>query len=422
MSGWADDGELSVESENMREEAKPSDLAGAFKSRGELAFAGVHNKFFACLFHANEQSQSTLIGASWRRIAAAEPQFGGVEGAGSRGSEPTYPYMVTDIDLGLRLGEVGESAAWNYEIYAGPKDRDELFEASPDYKALSLEDLGFFQSVAQVILAILVFFQGLVGNWGWAIILMTLTVRLILFPITRRSQTAMARYQTKMKRVQPKIDAIKEKHANNPTKLREEQGRIMQEEGAMPPLGGCLPMFLQFPVFIGLFSVLKVEYNLRQEPFLFWIRDLSQPDHLLRINFNTHLPFIGEIEWLNVLPFVMMAVMILQQSAMPAPTDEQAARMQKMMRWMFVAMAFFLYSYPSGLALYMITSSSLGLFEIKVIKKLWPIDETEVAPKKGWMMRMAEKQAEQQASMKKLQQQQHMSKQKAQKNRKKRKR
>ena len=187
----------------------------------------------------------------------------------------------------------------------------------------------------------------------------------------------------------------------------------------MPPLGGCLPLFLQFPVFIGLFGVLKVEYNLRQEPFL-WITDLSLPDRLMRIDLD--LPLLGTIEWLNILPFVMVAMMVLQASAMPKPTDPQQARMQKMMRWMFAFMGIMLYSYPAGLALYMITSSSLGFFEIKVIKKLWPIDDTEQPVKKGWMMRMAEKQAEQQEALRKLQEQQRMSRQKAQKSRKKRKR
>ena len=97
---------------------------------------------------------------------------------------------------------------------------------------------------------------------------------------------------------------------------------------------------------------------------------------------------------------------------------EQQAKMQKMMMWMPVMFGFMLYSYPAGLSLYMITSSAVGIFEIKVIKKFWPIDDTEMAPKKGWMMRLAEKQAEQQASMQKMQKQQQQSKQKARKKRK----
>jgi len=416
IGAWADsDGDLRVEKLEWEEDPHPEDLMGAFTSTGALSFVGVHNKFFACLLEAKPDAQSTLPGGvGWRRI----PLFEGAVAPGVK-AEPSYPFLIADVDLVLHLGEPGEKRSWDYSVYAGPKDRDELKAASADFEELNLKDIGWFTGVGKVILAILSFYQGFVGSWGWSIILMTLTVRLILFPINRRSQTAMARFQTKMKRVQPKIDELKEKHANNPQKLREEQGRLMQEEGAMPPLGGCLPLFLQFPVFIGLFGVLKVEYNLRQEPFL-WIRDLSLPDQLMRIDLS--LPLIGTIEWLNILPFVMVAMMVLQQSAMPTPTDPQQARMQKMMRWFLVVMGFILYNYPAGLALYMITSSSLGYFEIKVIKKLWPIDDTELPTKKGWMMRMAEKQAEQQEAMRRLQQQQKMSKQKAQKNRKKRKR
>ena len=416
IGAWSDDdGELRVEKEEWSAKVSPDDVSGSFNSTGRLTFAGVHNKFFACLMQATPDGQATLVGGvSWRRVPVAE----GAVTQEERQENP-YPYLVADLDVALHLGEVGEQRSWDYLVYAGPKAREDLLEASADYEAVTLEDIGLFKGVGKVILAILSFYQGLVGSWGMAIILMTLTVRLMLFPINRRSQTAMARFQTKMKRVQPKIDALKEKYANNPQKQREEQGRLMQEEGAFPPLGGCLPLFLQFPVFIGLFGVLKVEYHLRQEPFL-WIRDLSLPDRLMRIDLG--VPFIGTIEWLNILPFLMVAMMVLQQSAMPTPTDPQQARMQKMMRWFLVVMGVILYNYPAGLALYMITSSSLGLFEIKVIKKFWPIDDTEQPTKKGWMMRMAEKQAEQQESMRRLQQQQQMSKQKAQKNRKKRKR
>jgi len=412
ISAWEDEGgELRVEAEEWDAKPDRDELAGSFPATGRLSFVGVHNKFFACLLQATPDSQSTLTGGvGWRRLPATQGEVTEAEF-----KENPYPYLVADMNIALYLGDVGDRRTWDYTVYAGPKARDDLKAASADYEAVNLEDIGWFTGIGKVILGILGFYQNLVGSWGMAIIFMTLTVRLILFPINRRSQTAMARFQTKTKRIQPKIDALKEKHANNPQKLREEQARLMQEEGAFPPLGGCLPMFLQFPVFIGLFGVLKVEYYLRQESFL-WIRDLSLPDQLMRIDLP--LPFFGTIEWLNVLPFVMVLMMVLQQSAMPTPTDPQQARMQKMMRWFLVIMGIMLYSYPAGLALYMITSSSLGLFEIKVIKKFWPIDDTEQETKKGWMMRMAEKQAEQQESMRRMQQQQQMSRQKARKKRK----
>jgi len=230
-------------------------------------------------------------------------------------------------------------------------------------------------------LAVLRFFHGLCGNWGVAIILLTLLVRLVLFPINRRSQTAMARYQSKMKRVQPKLEEVKKRFASDPKKLREAQARIMQEEGAFPPLGGCLPMFLQLPVFFGLFSALRTSFDLRQAPFGLWIHDLSRPDQLLRLDLR--LPLLPDIEYLNVLPILMVVLWVLQQLGMPKPADEQAARMQKMMMFMPVIFGVFLYNYAAGLSLYMMTTSGLSIIEQKVIKKLWPIDDTEVVKKKS---------------------------------------
>ncbi len=414
ISAWIESsGEAQVETEAMVALPAPDDISGAFDVTGAFGFAGVQNKFFACTLRPDASSQNTLVGASWRRVQD-------LDWAASHLDKPleSWQFIVADVDVALQLGEVGEARTWNYEVYAGPKAREELLAASGVYDALISEDLGFFEGIAHLILGVLDFYMGLVGNWGWAIILLTLTVRLILFPINRRSQTAMARYQKKMKRVQPKLDELKTKYASNVQKQREEQARIMQEEGAFPPLGGCLPMFLQIPVFIGLFQSLRVEYHLRQEPFLLWVRDLSLPDQLLRLDLNTHLPLIGTIEYLNVLPLLMVFLWVWQQRSMPAPTDPQQAKMQKMMMWMPIMFGFMLYSYPSGLSLYMITSSAVGIFEIKVIKKFWPIDDTELAPKKGWMMRLAEKQAEQQAAMQKMQQQQQQAKQKARKKRK----
>jgi len=191
----------------------------------------------------------------------------------------------------------------------------------------------------------------------------------------------MSRYQTKMKRLQPRIEEIKKRNAKDPAAQRQEQAKLMQEEGAFPPLGGCLPMFLQIPVFIGLFAALRASFDLRQAKFALWIQDLSLPDQFLPIGLN--LPLLGSIPYLNVLPPLMVVLWVWQQKGMPTPADEQAARMQKMMLWMPVMMGFFLYNYAAGLSLYMITQSGLGIVEQKVIKKVWPLDETEQPRKKN---------------------------------------
>jgi YidC/Oxa1 family membrane protein insertase len=390
--------ELEVVAKNESTEER----SGSFRAGigDPLSFAGVFNKYFAVLLRpADDASRDSLTGASWRRIfddawKRAHPAE----------AQLATRQIATDVQFELPLPPLGESRGVRFDVYAGPKDREALFAAHSDHLALIDHDLGMFSSIAHVLLAVLGFFESITSNWGFAIILLTLSVRLLLFPINRRSQTAMARYQTKLKRLQPKIDEIKKKYASDASRQRQEQAKLMQAEGAFPPLGGCLPMFLQIPVFIGLYRALGVSFELRQAPFLGWIHDLSLPDQFLRIDFNTHIPFVGTIEYLNLLPPLMVVLWIWQQKGMPVPADEQAARMQKMMMWMPVMMGFFLYNYAAGLSLYMITQSGVGIIEQKVIKKYWPVDDVEREPKKkGFIAKLMEAQ---QAQMKKMESQQ----------------
>jgi YidC/Oxa1 family membrane protein insertase len=376
----------------MAREERSSEAQGAFTLPSPLSFTGVYNKYFAVLLHAaDDASRPALIGASWRRLrddawARENPAE----------ADRARRQIIGDVQLELALPPPGESRAWDFDVYAGPKDRASLEQAWPDHAVIPQQDLGFFNAISSVLLVVLNGLHWLTRNWGVAIILLTILVRGALFPINRRSQTAMARYATKQKRLQPRIDEIKKKHANDPSRQRQEQAKLMQQEGLFPPLGGCLPMFVQIPVFFGLYRALGVSFDLRQAAFLGWIKDLSLPDRLLEINLNTHLPLVGTIQYLNVLPPIMVALWIWQQRGMPLPADEQAAKMQKMMMWMPVMMGFFLYNYAAGLSLYMITQSSLGVLEQKVIKKYWPVDDRELPSKKsGFMSRLMEAQEQQ---------------------------
>ena len=363
--------------------------------------AGVHSKYFAFVLRDADIGAPTLGGGTYR--PAMDPMGG-------------PPLIVLEVPLQLQLPEEGESRSWRYVIYAGPKE-PEVFggDYAPHERVLEadlkMKFLFDFTWIANLLLWVLRLFHGWVGNWGVSIILLTLCVRAVLFPLNRRSQTAMARYQTKMKRVTPKMEEIKQKYADDPQKQREAQGRLMQEEGAFPPLGGCLPIFLQMPVFIGLFSALRTASELRHQPFFGWIDDLSRPDELLYLGWD--IPILG-MEYLNLLPILMVVLWILQQRGMPQPTDEQQARMQKMMMFMPIMFGFLLYNYAAGLSLYMITSSGLGIFEQRVIKKVWPVDDTEKEVKKGrgcgpfsgMFENLAEKQKEQMKRIRELQEQQ----------------
>ena len=387
---------------------KADELFGPLDVAGPLAFAGGFNKYFAVLMRgADDDATASMVSASYRRVADAK-----WADEQSKPVPESLRYVAAEVDLKLFVPPEGETRSWTYELYAGPK-RPDLFVADSaahelilDHDLASVPCTGFIIPViGKFLIQVLSLLERLVGNWGVAIILLTFCIRAILFPLNRRSQTSMARYQKKMKRVQPKIDELKKKYEKNPQKLRQEQARIMQEEKAFPPLGGCLPIFLQLPVFFGLFSALRTSFDLRQASFYGWMDDLSRPDRMFRIDWN--VPFLGTIEYFNLLPPLMVVLWILQQRTMPKPADEQQARMQRMMMFMPIVMGVFLYNYAAGLSLYMITQSGLGIFEQAFIKKRWPVKDDEVVKEKpgcgpfsGIMQNLAEKQR---AQMKRMQ-------------------
>jgi YidC/Oxa1 family membrane protein insertase len=380
--GVFDGGEIEIENEEVAATAAKDNRVGEFPDFDGTAFVGVDNKYFAVLLRAADtDTAGTFRSTRWARVW----DTGWVNEHPDRRAEG-FQHVITQQELDLSIPVAGGESSYHFKLYAGPKQENEMEAADERLVSLLQSDLGFFDGIGTVLLTILRFFEGIFGNWGVAIIILTLCVRLALFPMNRRSQTAMARHATKMKRVQPKLNEIKEKYANNPQKLRQEQARIMQEEGAFPPLGGCLPMFLQIPVFFGLYQALRVAFDLRQASFL-WVNDLSMPDRLWPTGMDMSLPMVGSIEYLNVLPPTMVFLWILQQKLMPKPTDEQALKMQKMMMWMPILFGFFLYNYAAGLSLYMITSSLFGICEYTVIRKIWPIDDSEKKRKQGKFMK-----------------------------------
>jgi YidC/Oxa1 family membrane protein insertase len=228
--------------------------------------------------------------------------------------------------------------------------------------------------VAPVILWLLRAFHLVVGNWGVSIILLTILVRVLVFPVTRHSQVKMGEYSARVQKVKPMLDAINQKYASEPKKKQEETMKIYQQHKLTPPVGGCLPILLQMPVFIGLFAALRSSIDLRQQPFAFWIHDLAVPDAL--VDFGGPVagfwPLSGIVAF-NLLPVVMVVLWILHQRSMPRPTDPQQLQMYKIMAIMPVIFGLVLYNYASGLSLYMITSSALGILEQKVIRKRWPV-------------------------------------------------
>ncbi len=288
---------------------------------------------------------------------------------------PPHGVFKARLHTGLEYRNVdlpgGEVTKHNFELLGIPKD-PEILEKYKDIGLDQLRDLGWFASIGDVFLSILDVLYGLTGNYGWAIILLTVMIRLLLHPLSRFSQKNMQ----KMQLLAPKVEEIKKKYEGKTSKeakgaMNQEVMALYQSHGANPMLG-CLPMFLQIPIFIGLYQAILSSLKLRQQAFLtigdwVWPVDLSLPDQLFTLPFT--LPWPLETSSLNLLPLVVMVVMFVQQSITPKAKDPQQQATQKMMKFFMVFIAVFFYNLPSGLLLYWGTSSAIGLAESVFVKK-----------------------------------------------------
>ncbi len=235
----------------------------------------------------------------------------------------------------------GESYYFENRYFIGPKLTEQL-EETADYLDLTL-DYGWFSPISKLMLVILKFFHSFIGNWGWSIILLTLTVKLALFYFANKGYTSMA----KMRAVAPKLALIKEEYGDNRQKQSEEMMKLYRKE-KINPLGGCWPIIIQIPVFIALFWMLMESVELRQAPWILWIKDLSLRD-----------PYF-------ILPVIMGVTMFFQQRLNPAPTDPMQ---QKVMKWLPVVFTFMFMWFAAGIVLYWITNNLLTILQQSFIMR-----------------------------------------------------
>ncbi len=268
-----------------------------------------------------------------------------------------------------------------FEMYLGPKDKS-IFEANETYQTLAyfltIDFRGCCCPTSLIgplafgiiwLIKTLYTLMGPLGNYGVVIIFLVFLVRLILHPVTKRSQVSMM----KMQKLGPKMQEIQKKYANNKQEMQRKTMEMYKEMGASP-VAGMLPMFLQMPIWIALWTAVYTSVDLRGQAFLpFWITDLAAPDHLFRFPFGLAIPYFGE--YLNLLPLLMGGVMFAQQKLMPtsqasAQANPQVAQQQKMMMIMMPLMfPFLLYHGPSGVNLYIMSSIGAGVIEQMVIRK-----------------------------------------------------
>jgi YidC/Oxa1 family membrane protein insertase len=284
----------------------------------------------------------------------------------------------------MPLPEPGQTVERSFLFFVGPVDPGLLSEEP--YAAIKpIIDYGLFGFITKALLALLGVIRSVVVNWGVAIIVLTLIVRLAMFPISRRSQLSMQKYQRQMGRLKPKMDVIREKYKDkNKKKMNEEIMKLYREEGVSMVPKGCLVMFLQLPIFIGLFQALRYSIDLRHSPFL-WAMDLTAPDRLGGWQVDTSgIPLIPNPLFFNVFPILMGITWYLSSAMAPKPADPQQAQQMKMMKWFPIIFSLLLYNYPAGLALYMVTSSCWSIFEMKVVRRLLAKSEPEAAEVKGF--------------------------------------
>jgi YidC/Oxa1 family membrane protein insertase len=243
----------------------------------------------------------------------------------------------------------GKPGQNTFRLYAGPKDHDRLAALN-----LGLEhviDYGFFSIIARPLFWVLKLFYRFIGNYGWAIILLTIVVRVPFIPLINKGQTSMK----KMQEIQPKMNEVREKYKNDPKRMQVEMSELYKKN-KVNPVGGCLPMLLQIPVFFALYKVLLVSIELRNAPFMLWIKDLSAPDTLFG-HIPAMIPLIGGFA-LGPLPIVMGITMVIQQKMTPSTMDPKQA---KMMMFMPVIFTFMFLNFASGLVLYWLVNNIFGI-------------------------------------------------------------
>jgi len=292
----------------------------------DVKFIGLRDQYFCSIVEPVKMATSAYI----KKISPQESEVG-----------------LFMEEISLKPGaEIGQS----YRIYLGPQELNVITNAKPEWAAIIY--FGTFDFIAQLLLQLLGFFYSLVHNWGLAIIILSIAVYFLLFPLSIKQMRSMKEMQL----LQPKIEALRKELKDNPQRLNKEIMELYKEH-KVNPLGGCLPLLLQMPIFFALYQALIRSVALRGAHFL-WITDLSSPDKAFVL--KNSIPFLGN--QVNILPILMAIGMFVQQKFSMAKATGEAAQQQKMMSIIMPIMfGVIFYQMPSGLVLYWFVNSLLML-------------------------------------------------------------
>ncbi|QDU89938.1 Membrane protein insertase YidC [Pirellulimonas nuda] len=356
-----------------------------------VAFAGVDAQYFAVVMLPEKETLEQVWFDKVEPVLAtplleAGPKDGWNKPAATW-NNPTISLVHEPVELAA-AGAEGDTLSEGFKVFAGPKRPDLLAKYyaadQPAYNLQGILQYGWFGPVAKVMLAILHVFNSVVGNYGVAIIMLTVLVRGIMFPLSRKQAQNMVLMQT----LKPEMDRIAEKYKTDMDKRAKAQQELFRKH-KYNPMGGCLPMFIQLPIFLGLYRALAVDVELRQAPLftesIRFCSNLAAPDMFYDWSamvprwFQNGQGIFALGPYFNLLPILTICLFLLQQKMfMPPAANEQAAMQQKMMKYMMVFFGLMFFKVPSGLCLYFIASSLWGIAERKLLPK--PALPADAAP------------------------------------------
>ncbi len=256
-----------------------------------------------------------------------------------------------ESEVGLTCEKIvlvpGQQIGQKFHIYLGPQEARLMSNIEPSWAGVI--HYGMFDFISQILLQLLAFFYGIVHNWGWAIIILSIVVYVILFPLTLKQMRSMKEMQV----LQPRIEELRKTYKDNPQKLNKEIMELYREH-KVNPFGGCLPLILQMPIFFGLYQALMRSVALKGAKFL-WVKDLSEPDRLFIL--PNSLPILGNE--INILPIIMAIGMFFQQKLSMVSTGSSAEQQKIMMIIFPIMFGLIFYHMPSGLVLYWFINSTL---------------------------------------------------------------
>jgi YidC/Oxa1 family membrane protein insertase len=413
------------------------------RGESQFTYAAVASQYFASAIAIDDTQNPNTKGTIWERVRPTREPHSWDDPGQLFIADVTVRAISSELDLAP-----GDSVSHKYLIYNGPikvrllkmlKTRvdgkttadlavnEELVDRYLDKLTLrTLSDYhspNIFGRIADFIYwsdLVITFtnlmhwvlgkLNSIVPIWGLDIILLTVMVRLMLMIPSKKQQATMMKMQEKMAAMKPELDKLEEKYKDNPQLKQQEKARLMFQHGVNPlaTMGGCVLLFAQMPIFMGLYFCLQESVFFRHEAFL-WFPNLSAPD--MTLWWSESIPFFSTPEslggmfylgpFLNVLPLISVTLIFLQQKlTMPPPTDEQQEMQQRMMKIMVFMMAIFFYRVPSGLCLYFICSTGWALIERQLISKSKPKDgdtppsEPEEPKAPGFLGRMRAKMQE----------------------------